>query len=92
MVEGVVVGVGRSIWWLEFWGWGVLVLDSVLEGSFHIGFSFTRTLIVEIISEAFGLTSWALLLLKSLITAGISLLSLKIFLGHSAAASSSYSW
>jgi len=57
-----------------------------------LGLSVYRTLIVEIISEAFGLTSWALLLLKSLITAGISLLSLKIFLGHSAAASSSYSW
>lgn len=57
-----------------------------------LGLSVYRTLIVEIISEAFGLTSWALLLLKSLITAGISLLSLKIFLGHSAAASSTYSW
>merc|ERR1712142_1356575 len=57
-----------------------------------LALSVYRSLIVEIISEAFGLTSWAILLLKSLITSGISLLSLKIFLGHSAATASSYAW
>jgi len=57
-----------------------------------LALSVYRTLIVEIISEALGFTSWAMLLLKSLITSGISLLSLKIFLGHSAATASSYAW
>jgi len=57
-----------------------------------LGLSVYRSLIVEIISQAFGFTSWALLLLKALVTAGIALLSLKIFLGHSAATSQSYAW